>query len=214
MSIWDYIRRRIAPKPSPAPTPITPPTPPPIDPEVARKRAEAMRRRAADGLRFKKFQSEAMSTGFLPPAPPSIDWYVNHPEYVWNPYEPNPEKPEPVVFPKTTYTIFVNTKPVSKITVLKDTAQSIVQMHAMNDELVKKELANKSVQKTVFTEDSITFVVSDLTAPKARYDADFLEYRRLKLKMPAWVMVYPPPTVGYYITHPDYVWDYRVRTPQ
>ena len=97
MSIWEYLKRRIipVPPPSPKPTPVTPPPAPPIDPVYANKRAEAMRRRASDSLKYKKYQSEALSTGFLPPVPPSIDWYMNHPEYAWNPYEPNPERPEP-----------------------------------------------------------------------------------------------------------------------
>ena len=95
MSIWDWIRNRVRPTPAPRPkpTPVTPPGPPPIDPEYAKRRAEAMNRRAVDGLRYKKYQSEAMSTGFLPPAPPSVDWYMAHPDYVWDPHQPNPEKP-------------------------------------------------------------------------------------------------------------------------
>ena len=97
MSIWEYLKRRIipVPPPSPKPTPVTPPPAPPIDPVYANKRAEAMRRRASDSLKYKKYQSEALSTGFLPPVPPSVDWYMNHADYAWNPYDPNPERPEP-----------------------------------------------------------------------------------------------------------------------
>lgn len=104
MSIWDYIKRRIrpVPPPSPAPTPVTPPPAPPIDPAVVKRRQDALKRHAADSARFKAFIGKAQSTGFLPPAPPSPTWYENHPEYVWNPYEPNPERPEPIKpdFPK------------------------------------------------------------------------------------------------------------------
>lgn len=93
MSIWDWIRNRVKPTPRPAPPRPTPPAPPPIDPEYAKRRAEAMNRRAVDGLRYKKYQSDALSTGFLPPPPPSVDWYMNHPDYVWDPHQPNPERP-------------------------------------------------------------------------------------------------------------------------
>lgn len=95
MSIWDWIKNRVKPTPPPAPPKPTPPGPPPIDPVYANKRAEAMRRRAADSLKFKKYQAEALSTGFLPPAPPSVDWYMNHADYVWDPHKPNPEQPKP-----------------------------------------------------------------------------------------------------------------------
>lgn len=214
MGIWDYIRRRVAPKPSPAPKPVTPPTPPPIDPEVARKRAEAMNRRAADSLKFKKFQSEAMSTGFLPPAPPSIDWYVLHPDYVWNPYEPNPELPPPVVFPKSTYAILVNGIPTSTLTVLDGTSEAIVTMHAMNDKVVQTALAGHKIVRTDFSDGkSINFIAVSSASAQQRHDKDLSEYLALKKKMPAWIMVYPPPLVAYYIKYPDYVWDYRSPTP-
>lgn len=159
MSIWDWIRNRVNPTPAPrpAPTPVTPPGPPPIDPEYAKRRADAMNRRAVDGMRYKKYQSEAMSTGFLPPAPPSVDWYMNHPEYIWNPNEPNPEKP-----------------PVPKPDIPKP--QPIPEQDPIIQQATK------------------------------RWNLDVQRFRNLP-KNRFFRVISTPPSLKYYVEHPDYIWN-------
>jgi hypothetical protein len=215
MSVWDFIRRRInpAPAPRPTPTPVTPPAPPPIDPEAARIRAEAMNRRAEDGLRYKKYVNEAMSTGFLPPPPPSIDYYVSHPDYVWNPHEPNPEKPEPVTFPKADITISINGKPVDIVTLLAGTSDNTVRVVAMNNPKVIPYLVGMEVLKTEYVKDE-SFNIFIAKSSFTRWSEDMARYNQIRKTTPIWKTVPAPPPSAYYKSHPNYVWNPNDPTPK
>lgn len=93
MSVWDYVKRVV--RDVPKLGSFTPPPPPPISPVIVQRRIDALERHALDCMRFKVAVVKAMSTGILPSAPPSPNWYESHPNYVWNPDEPNPERPDP-----------------------------------------------------------------------------------------------------------------------
>ena len=205
MSVWDFIKRRVNPTPTPAPSPVTPPTPPPIDPNAAQKRAEAMNRRAVDGLKYKKYVTQAQSTGFLPPAPPSIDWYVAHPYYVWNPNEPNPEKPEPVVFPKSDIAVKINGSMVDIITLLAGMEESTVLVVARNNPKVISAMNGMEIVKTIFVKDeSVDFILGK--SSYTRWSDDMARYNQLKKTTPVWKPLPPPPSSAYYQSHPNYVW--------
>lgn len=89
MSVWGYLKQFVFPAESHTPTPV-PPTPD----DVVQRRQAALKRYAADCVRYKAFVTKAQATGFLPPHPPSPNWYESHPEYTWNPHGPNPERPD------------------------------------------------------------------------------------------------------------------------
>jgi hypothetical protein len=177
-----------------------------------------MNRRAKDGLRYKEYQSMALGTGVLPPAPPSIEWYIAHPDYVWSPSEPNPEKPAPIPIPRADFTIYVNNVEVTKINLIAGTPQTTVVNAAMQNAGVSALLKGKSITGYTFQKDKALYLsVSDLASAQDRRIADLERYRVAVQVRPGNISnigrrVPQVPSLQYYMDNEQYVWD--INAPQ
>lgn len=210
--ILNRLRRKLPTPPIP-PKPITPPPAPAIDPEVVKRRQEALTRHSNDVYRYKQYVTQALATGFLPPAPPSVTYYENNPSYVWSPTEPNPERPAPPPKPQQEFTIFVNNVEITKMVLPKDATSNVVFNAAQQNILVQPWIKGKAITNYGFGSDGeFKITASDLPAAQQRRTRDLNRYRletQVKLGVTYSLEKRVPqvPSLQYYLDNPDYVWD-------
>lgn len=215
MGLADILKRlrRTLPTPPTPPKPITPPPAPAIDPEVVKRRQEALTRHSNDVYRYKQYVTQALATGFLPPAPPSPTYYDNNPSYVWSPTETNPERPAPAPKPQQGFTIFVNDVQITTIVLPKDVTSNVVFNAAQQNVLVKPWIKGKAITNYGFGSDGeFKITTSNLPEAQNRRTKDLNRYRvesRVKLGVTYSVEKRVPqvPSLKYYLDNPDYVWD-------
>lgn len=204
MSILDIlgrIRKPLTPRP-----PVTPPPPPPLNPVDVAIRIDAMRRRSDDSLRWKLTKTDQ----YLPPLVPSIEYYISHPDYVWSPSEPNPERPEKPPEPVFEYKVYVNDTYVSSVKAKQDIEPRILQSLAMMDKNVSSMVGKQvTTQVTVTKKDgqyALYLKVIDIVGAQNRQAADMQRYITLQRQDRLRRMVQVP-FLNYYLDHPEYKWD-------